>query len=493
MPRTDGARRAAALAAATALVVGPWTLAGPPAEAAVTDHFAGQDTSVETTVGAFNGVYSPTSRVTWSTASAHTGTHSLRYASTASGAADTGECYKGKAISSLVAGVAYDAGAWVRSSVAGQKVRLLLRELAPSGATVGSTSATVTVADTAWHHVTAARTATSSGDGLKLCAYAASAPAGINVYVDDWSLVSGAPGDPTSISLPARGTFYYPWFPEAWSQGGFDPATHYSPTLGRYSTVGVLPQQVAAMRYGRFDFAVSSWWGQGTKEDARLQPLLTAAHGTPLRVAPYYEGEGATTAAVPGSPAPAPSQITKDLDYLAAHYVHDPSYLWIAGQPVIFAYGDGSDTCATATRWAQADAAATMHFYVVLKVLAGYASCADQPANWHQYGPATPTDDQGTHSYSISPGFWHFAEATPRLARDAARWHDEVAAMNCSSAGLRLVTTFNEWGEGTSVESAQQWASASGQGTYLDELHASSTCPAGIAGTGGTASGPAPR
>ena len=36
----------------------------------------------------------------------------------------------------------------------------------------------------------------------------------------------------------------------------------------------------------------------------------------------------------------------------------------------------------------------------------------------------------------------------------------------------QLVTTFNEWGEGTSVESAQEWGSTSGYGQYLDVLHA---------------------
>jgi hypothetical protein len=33
------------------------------------------------------------------------------------------------------------------------------------------------------------------------------------------------------------------------------------------------------------------------------------------------------------------------------------------------------------------------------------------------------------------------------------------------------VTSFNEWGEGTAVEPAGEWASASGNGTYLDILH----------------------
>jgi hypothetical protein len=35
----------------------------------------------------------------------------------------------------------------------------------------------------------------------------------------------------------------------------------------------------------------------------------------------------------------------------------------------------------------------------------------------------------------------------------------------------QIVTSFNEWGEGTSVEGAREWASASGFGTYLDILH----------------------
>ena len=43
--------------------------------------------------------------------------------------------------------------------------------------------------------------------------------------------------------------------------------------------------------------------------------------------------------------------------------------------------------------------------------------------------------------------------------------------MIASGAPFQLVTTFNEWGEGTAVESAQEWASSSGYGAYLDALH----------------------
>jgi hypothetical protein len=50
-------------------------------------------------------------------------------------------------------------------------------------------------------------------------------------------------------------------------------------------------------------------------------------------------------------------------------------------------------------------------------------------------------------------------------------WETAAKDMVASRARFQLVTTFNEWGEGTAVESARQWQSASGFGTYLDTLH----------------------
>jgi len=44
--------------------------------------------------------------------------------------------------------------------------------------------------------------------------------------------------------------------------------------------------------------------------------------------------------------------------------------------------------------------------------------------------------------------------------------------MVTSGQSWQLITSFNEWGEGTSVEGATQWATPSGQGAYLDALHA---------------------
>jgi hypothetical protein len=60
----------------------------------------------------------------------------------------------------------------------------------------------------------------------------------------------------------------------------------------------------------------------------------------------------------------------------------------------------------------------------------------------------------------------------PHLDRDLQRWSQDIRDMVTSGQSWQLITTFNEWGEGTSVESAIQWATASAQGAYLDALHA---------------------
>jgi len=265
----------------------------------------------------------------------------------------------------------------------------------------------------------------------------------------------------TQPSLPIRAAFYYPWFPEAWKQQSFNPFTNYTPTLGSYdgSSQTVIQQQIAAMQYGGIQAGIASWWGQGSRTDNRIPVLLQAAAGTNFRWSIYHENESEGD--------PSVEQLTSDLTYLRDKYGNDPSFLRINGRFVVFVYAAGNDACGMADRWKQAN---TVGAHVVLKVFSGYRDCASQPDGWHQYSPAVAVDHQKGHSYAISPGFWQKGKSV-RLARDLNRWNQNIKDMVASGAPFQLITTFNEWGEGTSVESAQEWATSSGYGAYLDALH----------------------
>lgn len=267
--------------------------------------------------------------------------------------------------------------------------------------------------------------------------------------------------DDVQPSPPIRAAFYYPWFPQAWDQQGVHPYTNYTPELGYYDSGSpeVITQHIGAMQYANIQVGIASWWGQSHHTDQRMPTILENTAGNEFRWSIYYEPEGQVD--------PSVAQIEEDLTYLQDHYGHDPSFLRIDGRFVIFVYADPADGCAMVDRWERAN---SMDAYLVLKVFSGYRDCLNQPDGWHQYAPAQAADSQVPYSYTISPEFWKFGES-PRLERNRDRWNTNIRDMIDSGAIFQLITTFNEWGEGTSVESAQEWSSDTGYGYFLDALH----------------------
>jgi hypothetical protein len=260
-------------------------------------------------------------------------------------------------------------------------------------------------------------------------------------------------------AFPIRATFYYPWFPETW--GGIEPFTNYSPSLGLYDSgdPSVIRAHLRAMLYGGIEVGISSWWGRGESTDERVPRLLRAATDTTFRWTLYYEREGYGD--------PAVDRIRADLRYIASRYASDQSFLRRDGRFVLFVFSADDTGCGVVNRWARAN---TVGAYLVLEAFPGYLECPVQPDGWHLYGAAAAEAALLPYSFSVTPGFWKAGEE-PFLVRDPARWDQNVSNMLGSGARWQLVTTFNEWGEGTSVESAEEWASASGFGSYLDALH----------------------
>ena len=262
-------------------------------------------------------------------------------------------------------------------------------------------------------------------------------------------------------AFPIRATFYYPWFPETWSQGGIDPFTNYRPSLGLYDSgdPSVIRAHLRAMRYGGIEVGISSWWGQGEPTDQRVRPLLRAATDTTFRWTLYYELEGYGD--------PAVDRIRADLRYIRSRYASDQSFLRQEGRFVLFVFSADDTGCGVVNRWARAN---TVGAYLVFEAFPGYLACPVQPDGWHLYGASAAEAALLPYSFSVTPGFWKAGEE-PFFVRDPARWVQDVSNMLGSGARWQLVTTFNEWGEGTSVESAEEWASDSGFGSYLDALH----------------------
>jgi hypothetical protein len=266
-------------------------------------------------------------------------------------------------------------------------------------------------------------------------------------------------------TFPIRAAFYYPWFPEAWNQSGISPFTNYHPSLGFYRSddQAVRRSHLRSLEYGKFAAGIYSWWGQGHYTDLRFPDMLAETNAThsPIKWAAYYEPEGYSD--------PTVEQIGSDLDYIKASYVQNPAYLKVGDKPVIFVYARGADDCAMVDRWTQANTTGR-DFYLVLKVFPNYRTCPSQPQSWHQYAPSSRTDQQRGNSFAISPGFDLTGPEPERLPRDLVAFGQATRDMVASGEPWQLVISFNEWGENTATESADEWSSVSGQGQYLDVL-----------------------
>lgn len=284
----------------------------------------------------------------------------------------------------------------------------------------------------------------------------------------------------TDLELPLRGIFYYTWYPNNWDPNGYHVT--YQPTNGYYDNNDrtVINNHIDELEYANIDVVIASWWGLDNDNrrprDWAIKKCMEetdrrAKNGeVDLKWAIYYELEASYNEPM--------DTIKADLNYLMERYVNKHNcYAHIDGKPVVFVYTRGSEdnTEEFMKKWADA---VDGEWYYVLKVFGGYKDMPFQPSSWHQYGPSTRMHKHEDSSsklvcINISPGFKHAdPNKTTFLARASEElWTDLVKEMVGSEVDWQLITSYNEWGEGTSVESALEWQTESGYGMYLDVLN----------------------
>ncbi len=287
-------------------------------------------------------------------------------------------------------------------------------------------------------------------------------------------------------SAPYYATFYYQWYKTTktdgswsyWSDHGNNPPntwfSHFLPdsNTGSFDPANELYSsndynnfkwQVSKMAEAKQEVAIASWFGPGTKEDTAFNNVINsfmARSDNPypnLRWAMYYEDEGFAD--------PSIATIVADLNHIKTKFAGSPYFLKVGGKPVVFVYGSAADEPGTMTqRWKDANTQLGNSFYIVLKLFAGYTSNPNQPNSWHQYAPAVRSGTHSPHSSFVSPGFWlNDGVSAERLPRNATEFENAVKTMVGANATWKMVQTWNEWGEGTSVEPGEKVRTVSGK------------------------------
>jgi glycoprotein endo-alpha-1,2-mannosidase len=287
--------------------------------------------------------------------------------------------------------------------------------------------------------------------------------------------------------------FYYPWYGTPEGPGGagkvvhwgkIDPvnhdiaaSTHY-PALGAYDSHDpkVIEQHCQWAEAAHIDTLIVSWWGHGHYTDQAMPMILDACARHGLAACIYYE-----TVPKPQTAETAAKDIIRVLEKYGSHRAH----LKVGGKPVVFIYGravgqlglmgwletvklinagyrGGAALIGDQFSYGAARVFAGVHTYNTAGSLAGRSladaqkwAAATYPS-WVQL--ADGADKIGT--ITVIPGYDDTKIRKPGLAVE--RYDGELYGLQWEQAIATdphwvLVTTFNEWHEGSEIEPSLQY------------------------------------
>jgi hypothetical protein len=252
--------------------------------------------------------------------------------------------------------------------------------------------------------------------------------------------------------------FFYPWYSNLahdgkyvhWQDNGHAPpfqiASAFFPARGVYSSSDprVLRAQMRDIAAAKVDEVVSSWWGWGSPENARLPSVIQAAQRQGLVAAVQLEPYPDRTIA----------SIAVDLQHLRELGIRDV-YVYRAEDflPADWAGLNlglsGMRVFGQTNRIGFAAKAGFAGFYTYDILEYGGAKFARFCAQAHEAGIlCAPSVGPGYHAWPVN--------GDPRVKeRDAGATYDCMwrAALD-ARADVVTITSYNEWGEGTQIEPA---------------------------------------
>jgi hypothetical protein len=259
-------------------------------------------------------------------------------------------------------------------------------------------------------------------------------------------------------AAPRVSIFYYPWYGNPARDGGWehwlvpggstgDIASSYYPARGLYSSssVPVVRAQMREIAAAGVQEVVSSWWGWGSSEDARLPLIVKEAHAAGLAVAVHLEPYSGRTV----------ETVQADIDHLRTLgitriFVYQPFDIATADWAALRDREPGIQLYAQTTLVGKAAKAGFDGVYTYDVLLWGGDVFSRYCAQAHRVDL--------TCLPSVGPGY-DATRATADLRvkprRDGATYDAMWRSAIRSSADGVTITSYNEWHEGTQIEPAR--------------------------------------
>ena len=269
--------------------------------------------------------------------------------------------------------------------------------------------------------------------------------------------------------------FYYPWYgtPDGpsgqwvhWDPRRANRASTHVPAAGYYDSLDpeTVRCHVREAKAAGIDGFIASWWGLRSFEDRAFRVLLDVAEEEGFLVTVYYED------------AQVYSQIIAAVSSIVSRYASSPAFLHVGERPVIFFYVRVTAKF-TLTQWetifstldergksvfAVADSLEP-EFLMVFQGLHTYNPVAvplEEIAEQYRSVSLSARIQGALFAATVLPGY---QEATPRFDSPKADRADGVtyrsywAAARSSKSQWILITSFNEWHEGSEIEPSEEY------------------------------------
>ena len=295
---------------------------------------------------------------------------------------------------------------------------------------------------------------------------------------------------PDALSMMV-GAYYYGWWGKGdhWGEGYTD-----YPDLGEYNCrdEAVINQHINRAEQAGIDFFAMSWWGQDSWTDVTLKDFyLSAEKSSQIKFCIHYESIGCLGEGIDFNSEYSPGKtkgekFLEDMNYIADTYFNDPQYLKIDGRPVVIFYvvrgwqnADGwfeqfkqnmadkgcNPFCIADVVWWGPVGKAPWHFYRMFDGITGYNLVMEgkevdyldnvkaKYEEWKQFA-----DTYGLALIpGVQPGFDNRDSGYVRLDRENGEfyktyWSIAKDLISDYQNPMVLITSFNEWHEGTEIE-----------------------------------------
>ncbi len=285
----------------------------------------------------------------------------------------------------------------------------------------------------------------------------------------------------TALGAPKVLAFYYPWY--GTPEGPSGEWVHWNPYKSHYDSAHdpangfydsndpeTVRRHIREAKAAGIDGFIASWWGPYGFEDRAFNVLMNVAEEEDFLVSIYYEA------------ADTPFEIVSDLAYFLLRHGDSPALLHADGRPVIFFYVRVMLAFTLAqfeTVFAQLEDRGRTIFAVADGLNSDYLTVFD---GVHTYNPVGIARNDIAAQYAsmsllaraqgrlfaatIIPGYDEAYKASylPYLDREGGETYRQYWALaRASTPHWILITSYNEWHEGSEIEPSVEFGT-----TYLE-------------------------